>query len=240
LNWPLQIHAQQQASLPALKSEAVAEVDKMQTITQQMVDQIFSFSELAFQEFETSRYVTGILEKQNFQIERSVAGIPTAWLATYGSGKPVIAFITDTDCIPRSSQKPGVADHAPLVEGAPGLGEGHNSGMAVNVVAALTLQKLMTEHHISGTIKIFPGIAEELLGTKAHYIRAGLFKDVDLALGADDGRYSGSDMKRAFEAGRTLKPEEDPTEILEDLIEDIKREQAFCKAKRKPAKAKTL
>jgi len=174
----------QQPNLPGLKQEAVAEADKLQTLTQQMVDEIFSFSELGFQEFETSRYVTGILEKNGFHIEREVGGIPTAWVATYGSGKPVIAFITDLDCIPRASQKPGVAYHDPLVEGAPGHGEGHNSGMAVQVTAALVLKKLMDEHHLAGTIEIFPGVAEELLGTKAFYVRAGLFKDVDIVLGA--------------------------------------------------------
>ena len=178
---------QQPSSLPALKEEAVKEVDKLETLTQQMIDEIFSFSELGFQEFETSRYVTGILEKNGFRIEREVAGIPTAWVASHGSGKPVLAFITDLDCIPRASQKPGVAYHDPLVEGAPGHGEGHNSGMAVNVIAALVLKKLMDEHRISGTIEIFPGIAEELLGTKAFYVRAGLFRDVDLVLGAHVG-----------------------------------------------------
>jgi aminobenzoyl-glutamate utilization protein B len=174
----------QAANLPALKAEAVTEIDRMQTLTQQMVDQIFSFSELGFQEIETSRYLTDLLDKNGFQIERGVAGIPTAWIATYGSGKPVIAFITDVDCIPRASQKPGVAYHDPIVEGAPGHGEGHNSGMAVNIVAALALKKMMTEHHIAGTIKVFPGIAEELVGTKAFYVRAGLFKDVDIVLGS--------------------------------------------------------
>src|SRR5215467_1589910 len=174
----------QQPNLPGLKQEAATEVDKLQTLTQQMVDEIFSFSELGFQEFETSRYVTGILEKNGFHVERAVAGIPTAWVASYGSGKPVIAFITDIDCIPRASQKPGVAYHDPLVEGAPGHGEGHNSGMAVNVTAALVLKKLMEEHHLEGTIRIIPGVAEELVATKAFYVRSGLFKDVDLVLGA--------------------------------------------------------
>jgi len=176
--------AQGPLTLPALKQEAVAEVDGLQTFTQQMVDQIFSFSELGFQEVETSRYVTGILEKNGFQVERGVAGVPTAWVATYGSGKPVIAFITDLDCIPRASQKPGVAYHAPIIEGAPGHGEGHNSGMAVNVTAALVLKKLMDKNHLAGTIRLFPGVAEELLGTKAFYVRAGLFKDTDIVLGA--------------------------------------------------------
>src|SRR5277367_1829830 len=78
----------QSPQLPSLKQEAGAEVDKLQTLTQQIVDEIFSFSELGFQEYETSRYVTGILEKNGFHIEHGVAGVPTAWVATYGSGKP--------------------------------------------------------------------------------------------------------------------------------------------------------
>src|SRR5215467_15024376 len=169
--------AQESKTLDDLKREAVAEVDKSQKLIQEMVDSIFSFAELGFQEYETSKYVTGILEKSGFKVERGVADIPTAWVASYGSGKPVIGFITDIDCIPRASQKPGVAYHDPIVEGAPGHGEGHNSGMAVNVTAALVLKKLIDEHHIAGTIKLFPGIAEELLGTKAFYVRAGLFRD---------------------------------------------------------------
>jgi aminobenzoyl-glutamate utilization protein B len=178
------LRAQQPAKLDALKHEAVAEIDRMQNFTQQMVDQIFSFSELGFQEYETTRFLTDTLEKNGFTVEKGVAGVPTAWTASYGAGKPVIAFITDIDCIPRASQKPGVAYHDPIVVGAPGHGEGHNSGMAVNITAALVLKKLMDEHHLAGTIRLLPGVAEELVATKAFYVRAGLFKDVDLVLGA--------------------------------------------------------
>jgi aminobenzoyl-glutamate utilization protein B len=171
-------------NLSELKQEATRVIDEQSAFTQQMVDEIFSYSELGFQEFETSKYVTGILDKNGFAVERGVAGMPTAWVATYGAGKPVIAFITDLDCIPRASQKPGVAYHDPIVEGAPGHGEGHNSGMAVNVTAALVLKKIMEEHHLAGTLRVFPGIAEEQLGSKAFYVRAGLFKDVDVVLGS--------------------------------------------------------
>src|SRR5262245_9733164 len=175
--------AQAAIQLDVLKREAIARVDEMRVLTQQMVDQIFSFSELGFQEYETSKYVTDILEKHGFGVQRGVAGIPTAWVATYGSGKPVVGFITDIDCIPKASQKPGVAYHDPLVEGAPGHGEGHNSGQAVNVTAALVLKKLMEKYHIAGTIRLYPGVAEELVAAKAFYVRAGLFKDVDIVLG---------------------------------------------------------
>ena len=192
------LRAQQAPQLDALKHEALEETDKLQTFTQQMVDQIFSYSELGFQELETSKYATGILEKNGFKIDRGIAGIPTAWVASYGSGKPVIAFITDQDCIPRASQKPGVAYHAALIEGAPGHGEGHNSGMAVNVTAALVLKKQMEKYHISGTIKIFPGIAEELVATKAFYVRAGYFKDADIVLGS----HVSNDFSTSYSTGK--------------------------------------
>src|SRR5437667_1408508 len=171
------------ATLGGLKQEAISEVDKLQVLTQQMVDQIYSYSELGFQEYETSRYVSGLLEKNGCKVERGVARIPTAWVASNGSGKTVVGFITDIDCIPRASQKPGVAYHDPIIEGAPGHGEGHNSGMAVNVTAALVLKQLMEKHKLAGTLKIFPGVAEELVGAKAFFVRAGLFKDVDIMLG---------------------------------------------------------
>ncbi len=193
--------SQSTPNLEDLKREAIEGINKLETFTQQMVDQIFSYSELGFQEYETSRYVTGILEKNGFRVEQGVAAIPTAWVATSGSGKPVIAFISDIDCIPRASQKPGVAYREPIVEGAPGHGEGHNSGQAVNVTAALVLKKLMEKYNIKGTIKLFPGVAEELLGAKAFYIRAGLFKGVDLVLG------SHVDDQFATSYGQTFVPQ---------------------------------
>jgi aminobenzoyl-glutamate utilization protein B len=147
-----------------------------------MVDEIFSYGELGFQEFETSKYLTGILEKEGFKVARGVAGIPTAWTATWGSGKPVIALGSDLDCIPQASQKPGVAYHAPIVEGAPGHGEGHNSGQALNITAALAVKKVMEREHMAGTLMLWLGVAEEDLGTKAYLVRAGIFKDVDVVL----------------------------------------------------------
>src|SRR5690242_2099258 len=135
--------------LEQYKRDLVTEIDGMQVFTQQMVDSVFSFGELGFQEFETGKYLTGILEKNGFRIERGVAGIPSAWTATWGSGKPVIALGSDIDCIPQSSQKPGVAYHDPLIEGAPGHGEGHNSGVPMNVTAALALKKVMERNKLS-------------------------------------------------------------------------------------------
>lgn len=149
---------------------------------QQMNDMLFSFGEIGFQEVETQRYLGGILCDHGFTVENGVAGIPTAWVARWGSGRPVIAFGSDIDGIPQGSQKPGVAYHDPIVEGAPGHGEGHNSGTPLNIVAALAVKRIMEREHLPGTLVIFPGVAEELLGTKAHYVRAGVFRDVDAVL----------------------------------------------------------
>jgi aminobenzoyl-glutamate utilization protein B len=168
--------------LDRLKADAVKSVDGMTKLTQEMVDMVFSFGELGFQEVETSKYLTGILEKNGFKVERGIAGMPTAWMATWGSGKPVIALGSDIDGIPQSSQKPGVAFHDPLVPGAPGHGEGHNSGVPVNVTAAIALKQIMQREKIPGTIKLWPGVAEELVGAKAYFVREGFFKDADVVL----------------------------------------------------------
>jgi aminobenzoyl-glutamate utilization protein B len=103
-------------------------------------------------------------------------------MATWGSGKPVIALGSDIDGIPQASQKPGVAYHSPLIDGAPGHGEGHNSGQAVNITAALAVKKLMEREKLPGTLRIWPGTAEELVATKAYFVREGFFKDVDVAM----------------------------------------------------------
>ncbi len=166
----------------AMKADLAGQIDAMKKQAQVMVDSVFSFGELGFQEFETSRYLTGILEREGFKIQRGVAGIPTAWVASWGEGKPVISLGSDIDDIPQASQKPGVAWHEPMIEGAPGHGEGHNSGMPLNLLAALAVKKVMEREHLKGTIRLWPGVAEEELGTKAYYVRAGLFKDVDVVL----------------------------------------------------------
>ncbi len=193
-----------------LKAEASMEVEKNAVLGQQINDMLFSFSELGFQEYETFTYLTNLLEKNGFKIQRGVAGIPTAWVATWGSGKPVIALGSDVDCIPKASQKPGVAYRDPIVDGAPGHGEGHNSGQALNIISALAVKKIMEREKIPGTLMLWPGIAEELLATKAYYVRAGTFKDVDacifthvasnLAVSHGDGGYNGMiSVKFTFE-----------------------------------------
>lgn len=172
------------SKLKSLKAEAVAGVESLTKLAQVMNDKIFSFGELGFQEVETSAYITKVLEENGFTIQRGVSGIPTAWTATWthGQGGPTIALGSDIDCIPKASQKPGVPWHDPIIPGAPGHGEGHNSGQALNVVAALAVKDIMVRQNIAGTLVLWPGVAEELVAGKAYMVRDGVFKGVDATI----------------------------------------------------------
>ncbi len=181
-------HESVAAPLSGLRAEAAQGVEQRRKLVQEIIDSLFSFSELGFQEFETQAYMTGLLEKEGFRIETGVSGMPSSWWASWGSGEPVIALGSDVDGIPKASQMPGVAYRQPMVEGAPGHGEGHNSGHALTVVAALAVKDIMERENMSGTLVIWPGIAEELVGGKAYFARDGRFKDVDVALFTHVGR----------------------------------------------------
>jgi aminobenzoyl-glutamate utilization protein B len=168
--------------LAALKQTLMQTVAGKSKDVQVMVDKVFSFGELGFQEFETSAYLTSVLEKNGFTIEKNISKVPTAWMAKWGTGSPVIALGSDLDCIPKASQKPGVAYQDPIVDGAPGHGEGHNSGQAVIIYAAIAMKEMMEKENMPGTIVIWPGVAEEVLGTKAWYVRDGYFKNIDACI----------------------------------------------------------
>ena len=170
------------AKVEAMKLKALKIVESKAKNIQEMVDMVFSYGELGFQEIETSKYLTGILEKNGFTIERNLSGIPTSWMAKWGNRSPVIALGSDIDCIPKASQKPGVAYKSPIVDGAPGHGEGHNSGQSVVIFAAIAMKQIMEENKIPGSLVIWPGVAEELLASKAWYVRDGYFKNIDACI----------------------------------------------------------
>tara|TARA_B100000965_G_scaffold299844_1_gene258242 strand:- start:86 stop:1702 length:1617 start_codon:yes stop_codon:yes gene_type:complete len=167
-----------------LKQEVSQLVEQDKKMTQVMIDKVFSFGELGFQEFETSKYLSKILEKNGFDIEYQISGIPTSWLATWsnGEGGPTIALGSDFDGVPSTSQYPGVAYEKPVVEGAPGHGEGHNIGLPIVITSAISIKKIMIENNISGTLVLWPGVAEEILGAKAWYVRDGYFDNVDMCI----------------------------------------------------------
>ncbi|MDQ8153381.1 MAG: amidohydrolase [Gemmatimonadota bacterium] len=168
--------------LEAMKAEVAKKIDAKAKLVQEMVDQVFSFGELGMQEFETSKYLTGILEQNGFKVERGVAGMPTAWVAKWGSGKPVISLGSDIDGIPQTNTKPGVGFRDQYLQGAPSHGEGHNSGVPLNIAAALAVKEIMEAKKMPGTLVLWPGVAEEQMAGKAFLVRAGVFKDVDITL----------------------------------------------------------
>jgi len=171
-------------SLESLQEEVLKEVasPELQKLSQVMVDKLFSFSELGFQEFWTLEFVTGILEGEGFTVEQGCAGMPTCYVGTWGSGKPVIGFMGDIDALPETSQRPGVAYQDPLIPAGPGHGEGHNSAAAVDIVAAIATKRVMERHGIRGTLKVIPGVAEELVSSRNYMVTAGLFEGMDIML----------------------------------------------------------
>ena len=162
-----------------LKAEVISAIDSRQKLTQEIVDSLFSFSELGYQETWTSEYLVKVLRDAGFSVETGQAGMPTAFEARWGSGKPVIGLMTDIDGLPETSQKPGVPWREPLIEGGPGHGEGHNTGMGLIVVAAMALKDVMEANGIGGTISVVPGVAEELIGSRNFMVRTGMFEDLD-------------------------------------------------------------
>ena len=178
--------AQKKYSKNAIKKQKAAVaalVEGRHKNTQVMVDKIFSFAELGFHETASSAYLTSVLEAAGFEIIHGVSDIPTAWFARWSNGAgPVIALGSDVDCIPKASQYPGVAYHKPMVAGAPGHGEGHNAGIPLNITAALSVQEVMTKNNLWGTLVVWPGIAEELVASKAWFVRDGYFDDIDMCI----------------------------------------------------------
>ena len=140
---------------------------------------IWSNPELAMQENFAVETLTGLLENSGFRVEKGVAGIPTAFVAEYGEGRPVIGFSAEFDALPGLSQKNDSNFHDPVKEGAPGHGCGHNLLSIGGVQAAVALKKLMEEKDIKGTIRLFGTPAEEICVGKPFMAKAGLFEGLD-------------------------------------------------------------
>lgn len=145
-------------------------------------DSIFYFGELGNQEYESAKLMGDLLEREGFTVTRGLSGFPTAFLATYGEGKPVIALHTEFDGNPDNSQQAGVPEPAPIVDGAPGHCEGHNVNAAVMTGAAIAIRRAMEEHNVPGTLKVLGAPAEEQVLSRPYFVRDGLFDDVDIAL----------------------------------------------------------
>lgn len=161
------------------KTEVIASVEKHKEALIKISDSIWALAEVAFEETESSRILADYAEKNGMKVERGVAHIPTAFVATYGSGKPVISILGEFDALPGLSQKTN-STKDPLEEGAPGHGCGHNMFGTSSLGAAIAIKELMEEGKLKGTVKFFGTPAEEKYFAKVWMVKAGLWDDVDV------------------------------------------------------------
>ena len=136
--------SEKNADAERLKREAFGFIDRNKEEVARIGDTVFYFAELGMQEFKTSEYTADALRQAGFKVETGISGIPPAWMATWGSGKPVIGVHCEADALPDGSQLPGVTEKRPIVEGgAPGHAEGHNANIAVMIGGAVAAKRVM-------------------------------------------------------------------------------------------------
>lgn len=163
------------------KQEVISSIERQRPELIRLSDQVWAFAETALRETKSSKVLADYAEQQGFKVERGVAGMPTAFVASYGSGKPVIGILGEFDALPGLSQKAQTTKE-PLQPGAAGHACGHNLFGAASLGAATALKELIAEGRIKGTIKYFGTPAEESVGGKIYMARDGHFKDVDVVL----------------------------------------------------------
>jgi aminobenzoyl-glutamate utilization protein B len=176
------------------KQAAVRSVDAHAAELVALSDQVWSFAETALRETRSSALLADYAEKQGFRVVRGIAGMPTAFAASYGTGRPVIAVLGEYDALPGLSQK-AVPERAPAVEGAPGQGCGHNLFGAASLGAAVAVKELIAAGKLQGTVRFYGTPAEEAVGGKVYMARDGVFGDVDVALAWHPADRTRADMK---------------------------------------------
>ena len=144
-------------------------------------DQVWGFAELGFTEQNSSALLAGVLEQAGFTLERGVAEIPTAFIASFGAGKPVIAILGEYDALPGLSQE-ALPVEKPINQGGNGHGCGHNLLGVAGLAAVMAVQQAILAGEVKGTIRYYGCPAEENGSGKTFMVKAGVFKDVDLSL----------------------------------------------------------
>ncbi|MFA6470692.1 MAG: amidohydrolase [Candidatus Latescibacterota bacterium] len=165
-----------------MKQEAVDWINANSQAYEAAAKVIHGYAETSLREYKSSETLAGLLEKGGFKVERGVAGMPTAFVAVYGSGRPVVGILAEYDALPGLSQKPFSAIKEPVVTGGAGHGCGHNLFGAGSIEAALALKTVMEKNKLSGTIKLFGCPAEETLIGKIYMAKAGIFEGLDVCL----------------------------------------------------------
>lgn len=190
------LHAQK---VSANKNQVLNTIENQAPKLTDISDKIWAHAEIAFQETESYKLLADYAEANGFTVERAVAEIPTAFVATYGSGSPVIGILGEFDALPGLSQK-AVPNKDPLKEGEPGHGCGHNLFGTASLGAAIAIKELIEQGKLKGTIKFFGTPAEEKFFGKLWMIRAGLFNDVDVVM----DWHPGPETKAAVQTGLAL------------------------------------
>lgn len=165
----------------ALKTEALQDMQAHYAEYRQVAQRIWGFAEVGYKEAKSSALLQETLRKNGFAVQAGVAGIPTAFVATYGSGQPVIGILAEYDALPGLAQQ-AVAEKTPIAGQDAGHGCGHNLFGTASVAAGIELKKLLKEGKLHGTVKVYGCPAEEGGSGKVYLVRAGLFDGVDAVL----------------------------------------------------------
>lgn len=172
-------YTQPKTDISANKKAVLASVAKQEATLISMSDKIWAYAETALGESQSSKVLSDYAEAQGFTIQKGVAEMPTAFIATYGSGQPIIGILGEFDALPGLSQKAS-PDKSALTEGAAGHGCGHNLFGSASLGAAVAIKELIQQGKLKGTIRFYGTPAEETIGGKIYMARAGLFNDLDI------------------------------------------------------------
>jgi aminobenzoyl-glutamate utilization protein B len=185
--------------LSATKKTAIQSVDNHSPALIDISDKIWAAEETAFNEVQSSKLLADYAEANGFKVERGVAEMPTAFVATYGSGSPVIGILGEFDALPGLSQNK-VPTKSPLHEGQPGHGCGHNLFGTASLGAAISIKEMIAQGKLKGTIKFYGTPAEEKFFGKLWMVRAGLFNGVDVVM----DWHPGAETKASVQTGLAL------------------------------------
>jgi len=197
----------------ANKTQALASIEKRKGDLIALSDRIWAYAETALREHKSAKALSDYAEQQGLKVERGVAGMPTAFIASYGQGSPVIGILGEFDALPGISQKASSVKE-PLEEGAPGHGCGHNIFGTASLGAALAIKDLISEGKLKGTIRFYGTPAEEAVSGKTYMVRDGIFKDLDVCL--------------AWHPDSEIRADVDSTQALVDFVVEFRGRTAHA------------
>jgi aminobenzoyl-glutamate utilization protein B len=176
------------------RAEYISRIDELIEVNSdeiiRLADKVWEFAETRFEEYQSAELLASALEKEGFDVERGVGGIQTAFIASYGNGKPEIAILGEFDALSGLSQKAGTAVHEPVADGGNGHGCGHNLLGTAPLAAVIAVKKYMEENNLPGRIRYYGCPGEEGGSGKTYMVREGLFEGVDCALTWHPGSFS--------------------------------------------------